>query len=274
MPVIPSLVLTNQNPVITYTASVLTSGSVLSDGLGNQLTSLQLTSSYSNTSSYAVTSSLSVISYYDYSGSFASQSMWSVSSSFATKSIWTDSSSFASQSISSSWSNFALNTTSSGLVGLVTNDVSASHVTASTFAIPSNLFNVDVTGSVVGWNLIVNQIDSDSHIIKTDSMGNITAYGITASLYSTASQATIAQTASLASTASQAISSSFSTTSSYFSPSQGTVIDAGPLTGSVSASGYGFTTDVEFNNFVTSVSSSLQQFNTLLTYLRSAGIIS
>ncbi len=266
--IIPSLILTNQNPVITYTASVVTSGSVISDGLGNQLTSLDLTSSYSATSSYAVTSSLSVISYYDISGSYASQSAWSISSSFASKSIWTDSSSFASQSISSSWSNFALNTTSSGLTGLVTNNISASSVTASTFAIPSNLFNVDVTGSIVGWNLIVNQIDSDSHIIKTDSMGNITANGITASLYSTASQAVVSQTASLA------LSSSFAVTSSHFSPSQGSVTDAGPLTGSVSASGYGFTTDVEFNAFVTSVSSSLQQFNTLLAYLRTAGIIS
>lgn len=86
MPVISSLILTNQNPVIAYTASVVTSGSIISNGLGNQLTSLQLTSSYANsssyanTSSYAVTSSISIISQFDISSSYASQSF---SSSYA-----------------------------------------------------------------------------------------------------------------------------------------------------------------------------------------------
>jgi len=72
-------------------------------------------------------------------------------------------------------------------------------------------------------------------------------------------------------------SSSFASQSlsaSYFYPSKGAVTDAGSLTGSVSASGYGFSSPTEFNNFITSVSSSLQQFNTLLSYLRSSGIIS
>ena len=51
MPTIPSLVLTNQYPINTYTASVITSGSnVISDGLGNQLTFLQLTASYASSS--------------------------------------------------------------------------------------------------------------------------------------------------------------------------------------------------------------------------------
>ncbi len=70
------------------------------------------------------------------------------------------------------------------------------------------------------------------------------------------------------------LTSSYSTTASYFSPSQGVITDAGPLTGSVSASGYGFTTDVEFNTFVTSVSSSFQQLDVLLAKLRAAGLIS
>ena len=60
MPVIPSLVLTNQLPINTYTASVVTSASVyqnrpsaiLTDGLGNQLLLLDATSSYALTSSY------------------------------------------------------------------------------------------------------------------------------------------------------------------------------------------------------------------------------
>ena len=51
MAVISSLILTNTNPVVTYTASVVTSGSILADGLGNQLTSLQVTASHSDTSS-------------------------------------------------------------------------------------------------------------------------------------------------------------------------------------------------------------------------------
>jgi hypothetical protein len=67
---------------------------------------------------------------------------------------------------------------------------------------------------------------------------------------------------------------SFANTASKFSPSQGAVTDAGSLTGSVSASGFGFTTDVEFNTFVTSVSASFIQFNSLLAKLRTAGVIS
>ncbi len=56
MPVISSLVLTNQNPVLAYTASVVTSGStdykILSDGLGNQLTVVLTTASYCNSASF------------------------------------------------------------------------------------------------------------------------------------------------------------------------------------------------------------------------------
>jgi len=57
MPVISSLILTNQLPTNTYTSLVTTSGSVIADGLGNQLTSLQLTSSYSATASVALNAS-------------------------------------------------------------------------------------------------------------------------------------------------------------------------------------------------------------------------
>jgi len=86
MPIIPSLVLTNQNPVVTFSQLVTTSGSaasgsaVIADGLGNQLTSVQLTSSYATTASFTVSSSFSVVSYYDFSASFASAS---ISSSYS-----------------------------------------------------------------------------------------------------------------------------------------------------------------------------------------------
>ena len=65
MPVISSLTLTNQSPIIAYTASVTTSGSnVIADGLGNQLTSLLLTSSfakYLNATSSAPPSNTSTV---------------------------------------------------------------------------------------------------------------------------------------------------------------------------------------------------------------------
>lgn len=57
MSVISSLILTNQLPINTYTASVLTSGSVIANGLGNQITYLELTSSFSTTSSFSNTAS-------------------------------------------------------------------------------------------------------------------------------------------------------------------------------------------------------------------------
>jgi hypothetical protein len=183
MPVIPSLVLTGQFPGNTYSASLLTSASFVADGLGNQITSLKVTSSYSQTASYSV-SQISTV----FSASFASQSLWATSASYASASTWTDSASFSSESIntvSSSWASESLSSS---------------------------------------WN-------------------------------------------------SFSISSSNSLTSSYFSPSAGAVSDAGDITGSVSASGYGFSTDVEFNNFVTSLSSSLQSLNTLLADLRSKGLI-
>jgi len=67
-------ILTNLNPVTAYTASVVTDGTILTNGLGVQLTSLQLTSSYAQSASFAVTSSISVISQFDVSSSFASAS--------------------------------------------------------------------------------------------------------------------------------------------------------------------------------------------------------
>lgn len=67
-------ILTNLNPVTAYTASVVTDGTILTNGLGTQLTSLQLTSSFANTASFAVTSSISVISQFDISSSYASAS--------------------------------------------------------------------------------------------------------------------------------------------------------------------------------------------------------
>jgi len=70
------------------------------------------------------------------------------------------------------------------------------------------------------------------------------------------------------------ITASYSNTSSFFSPSKGSVSNASALTGSATyTTGYGFASDTEFNAFIVSVSSSLQQFNSLLDKLRSAGII-
>jgi len=78
-------VLTNLNPVTAYTASVVTDGTILTNGLGSQLTSVQITSSFSQTASYSVTSSLSVISQFDISSSFASSSV--TSSTLITNSV-------------------------------------------------------------------------------------------------------------------------------------------------------------------------------------------
>jgi len=180
MPVIPNLVLTNQLPIHTYTASLVVSSSnfggypshVVSDGLGNQIDLLEVTTSYSFSSSVETT--------------------WEDSSSYASESFWTTTASFASKSFVSTTASYA---------------------------------------SSSGWSVS-------------------------------------------SSFASQSISGSWSATSSKFSPSQGVVTDAGPLTGSVSASGFGFTTDVEFNTFVTSVSASFIEFNSLLAKLRTAGVIS
>lgn len=193
MPVISSLVLTNTNPVVTYTASVVTSGSIIADGLGNQITFLNISCSYANTASV--------------------QTSWEESSSYASSSMWSMSSSFSSESISSSYSN-----SSSWVPNLYpqTEQISSSWASSSLFSDSSSFSSESISSS---W-------------------------------------------------------SNVSLSSSHFYPSQGSVTDAGPITGSVSASGYGFTTDVEFNNFIESISSSLQQFNTLLTHLRNAGIIS
>jgi len=92
MPVISSLVLTNQLPKNTYTASVVTSasmvagiaGNLLADGLGNQITLLNVTASYAHTASI--------------------QTSWEESSSFASRSMWTTSASYASASTTSSYS--------------------------------------------------------------------------------------------------------------------------------------------------------------------------
>lgn len=46
MPIISSSILTGLSPVTSYTASVISSGSTISNGLGNQITFLQVTASY------------------------------------------------------------------------------------------------------------------------------------------------------------------------------------------------------------------------------------
>ena len=108
MPVISNLILTNQLPVHTYTASVVTSGSVIADGLGNQITFLQLTCSYSHTASiqtsWEESSSFSSASFVAVSASFASRSLVATSASFSSASFVATSASFASASATSSYS--------------------------------------------------------------------------------------------------------------------------------------------------------------------------
>ena len=103
MPVISSLVLTNQLPGKTYTASVVTSasmvsgmaGNLLADGLGNQITLLHVTVSYAHTASIQTS--------WEESSSFASRSMWCTTASFASRSFAATSASWASQSVSASY---------------------------------------------------------------------------------------------------------------------------------------------------------------------------
>ena len=57
MPVIPSLILTNQLPTSSYAVLVTTSASFFADGLGNQLYSASITSSFCVTASNALTAS-------------------------------------------------------------------------------------------------------------------------------------------------------------------------------------------------------------------------
>ena len=97
MPTISSLILTGLSPVTSYTASVVLSGSVIADGLGNQITFLQVSSSYSHTSSIQTS--------WEESSSFASQSF---SSSYAETASYAP----GSPSISASYAetaSFAMN---------------------------------------------------------------------------------------------------------------------------------------------------------------------
>ena len=91
--IIPSLVLTNTNPVITYTASVVTSGSIIADGLGNQITFLNVSCSNASTASYVLNGG-------------GSGTTLTTGSTYPITSSWSISSSFASQSVSASWSPF------------------------------------------------------------------------------------------------------------------------------------------------------------------------
>lgn len=121
--------------------------------------------------------------------------------------------------------------------------------------------------------ILSNQLPINTYSASVLTSGSLIADGLgnqLTSLQLTASNATLA---ALANTASFVATSSFASVATHFTPSQGTITNAGPLTGSVSASGYGFSSPTEFNTFITSVSSSLQSYNTLLTALRSAGLI-
>jgi hypothetical protein len=138
MPAIPSLSLTNKLPQLTYQYLVTTSSSfatgssgnpytssVIVDGLGNQLTFLQSTASYSISSSWTITSSYEYISVY------------SITSSWAT------SASFASQSITSSYLSGPATGSLFGTSSWAINSVTASFISSS-------LITGSFTGSYVG----------------------------------------------------------------------------------------------------------------------------
>lgn len=239
MPVIANLILTNQLPINTYTASVVASaslvsgipGSLISDGLGNQIQLLGVTASYSHTASVQTT--------WEESSSFSSQSIWATTASFSSRSFVSTSASFSSASFvatSASFSSRSISSSYSNVAGAV--DVSGQG---------SGQYNVALLGSNAG--IVSVYADSNADMVYDVSTNTLTVPFVTGT-------------------------ASFAATVSKFSPSQGAVTDAGALTGSVSASGFGFTTAAEFNDFVTSVTASFQQFNSLLAKLRTAGVIS
>lgn len=147
-----------------------------------------------------------------------------------------------------------------------------SHVMADGLGNQIDLLEVTVS---YAFSASVETTWEDSSSYSSESFWSTTASFASRSFSATsASWTSQSFAATTASFASESISGSWAATSSQFSPSQGAVTDAGPLTGSVSASGFGFTTDVEFNDFVTSVSASMIEFNSLLAKLRTAGVIS
>lgn len=120
---------------------------------------------------------------------------------------------------------------------------------------------------------LTNQHPTITYTASVVTSGSLISDGLGNQLTSLQLTASNATSASSAKSASFAISTSFSAVTSLFTPSQGTITNAGALTGSVSASGFGFSSAAEFNSFITSVSSSLKSYNTLLTALRSSGVI-
>lgn len=159
MPVIPNLVLTNQLPIKTYTASLVVSASsfeghpsyVVADGLGNQIGIMEVTCSYAFSASVQQT--------YELSSSWASASMWATSASFTSRSFsatsaswtsasfvsttasyasssgWSVSSSFASTSFSATSASFASQSLTSAYSSYVSASVVAGGVTGTEYII-------------------------------------------------------------------------------------------------------------------------------------------
>jgi hypothetical protein len=171
-------------------------GNILSDGLGNVLTQLFVTTSYSQTASVFTTSNTFALN--------VTNSQYSVSSSWS------------SSSISSSFSTYG--TYSSQSINAQTSSLS------------------------------FTSLQSNYSIGGGSSSFSISSSWATQSIYSTSA--------------------------SFIYPSAGTVLNAGYLTGSATMGGYGFLSANEFNNFILSLTSSIIQFNSLLSKLRSQGLIS
>lgn len=108
---------------------------------------------------------------------------------------------------------------------------------------------------VISQLILTNQLPINTYSASVMTSGSLISDGL-------GNQLTFLQI-----TASNAVSTSF------FSTPVASITNAGNVTGSVSSSGFGFSSAAQFNTFINSVSSSLQSYNTLLNALRVAGII-
>jgi hypothetical protein len=181
--------LTGQLISATYEDLVQISGSILTDGLGNNINNLTVTASLATTAATATSASFATTSI---SASHAVNSDIAVSASFATNASTATSASFATTSISAS---HAVNSDTS---------ISASFALTASFA--ENVTPID-TGSFVTTASISN---ADITFTKADA----STFSITVNNVSNASTASIATSASYAqnaSTADSATSASFAT---------------------------------------------------------------
>jgi hypothetical protein len=221
VPVIPSLILTNHNPVYDYTASVVCSGStsqaVIADSLGNQIVFIQTTSSNAISSSYAYTSS------YDF------VSVLSITSSFATQSIsasYLSGSATASLYGTSSWANNTITSSYSLSGSYVLSASSALTSITSSWITSSNVYGT-LTGSFSGSSVTGSHYGTSSWAVNATSA----SYSLSGS-YSFSGSYTLSASNALAS-----ITSSYITSSNVYGTLTGSF--SGSYVGSVTGSLYG-----------------------------------